>query len=52
MPDANMAQVYNYFSDNGENGYKMATFRDDWKKLTDQDKRDLRTGIGDGTLTY
>ncbi len=52
MPDANMAEVFNYLSDNKQNGYTMSQFRDDWSKLTDQDKRDLRTGIGDGTLTY
>lgn len=47
-----MIDVYNYFSDNKTNGYKLAEFRNDWKALTDQDKHDLKTGIQDGTFDY
>lgn len=33
-------------------GETLRAFTDEWKGLTDQDKVELRTGIGDGTLTY
>jgi hypothetical protein len=52
MADATMLDVFNYMSDNKSNGYKLATFKNDWSNLTDQDKADLKAGIGDGTLTY
>ncbi len=52
MSDASLAEIYDYFSDNKQNDYKMGQFRDEWKKLTDQDKADLKKGIGDRTLTY
>jgi hypothetical protein len=52
MGDATMLDVFNYMSDNKTNGYKLASFKADWSKLTDQDKADLKAGIGDGTLTY
>jgi hypothetical protein len=53
MPDtkpANMSEVYKYFERGTD--YKMVAFRKDWAKLTDQDKADLRNGIGDGTFNY
>lgn len=46
---ANMAEVFKFFA---QNGYTMEKFRNDWRALTDQDKTDLRNGIGNGTLTY
>lgn len=52
MADATMSDVFNYFSDGKTNDYKMSQFRTDWAGLTDQDKADLKRGIGDGTLTY
>lgn len=30
----------------------LKEFSEDWKRLTDQDKLDLKTGIGNGTFTY
>jgi hypothetical protein len=32
----------------------VGQFRDEWTKqgLTDQDKREIREGIGNGTMTY
>lgn len=30
----------------------LKQFTDGWKRLTDQDKADLKQGIADGTLTY
>lgn len=29
-----------------------AAFAKEWKTLTEQDKEDLKRGIGDGSLTY
>lgn len=29
-----------------------AEFTKEWRALSDADKTDLKTGIGDGTLTY
>jgi hypothetical protein len=31
---------------------KPGEFREEWAQLTDQDKTDLKNGIGDGSLTY
>lgn len=47
-----MLDVFNYFSDNKTNGYKIGQFRTDWKELTAQDKEDLKTGITNGTFDY
>jgi hypothetical protein len=47
-----MLDVFNYFSDNKTNGYKLAAFKADWTKLSDKDKEDLKSGIANGTLTY
>lgn len=34
-------------------GYaKLADFSADWKKLTEQDKADIRKGLADGTFNY
>lgn len=52
MAEATMLDVFNYFSEDKTNDYKLARFKNDWSKLTDQDKTDLKTGIGNGTLTY
>lgn len=47
MPDGTMLDVKNYF------GYTSASsFAADWKKLSAQDKTDLKSGIADGTLNY
>jgi hypothetical protein len=43
---ASLAEVRNFF---GMDGKEMVS---SWRKLTDQGKTDLRTGIGNGTLTY
>lgn len=47
-----MLDVFNYFSENKTNGYKLASFKADWAKLTDKDKSDLKSGIQNGTFTY
>ena len=46
MPEATMVEVMRFF------GMQIATFRKEWEKLTDQDKAQLKRGIGDGTLNY
>jgi hypothetical protein len=35
-------------------GMSVGQFRDEWTKqgLTDDDKRQIRQGLGDGTMTY
>lgn len=35
-------------------GMNVGQFRDEWTKqgLTDDDKRQIRQGLGDGTMTY
>jgi len=30
----------------------IATFRKEWANMTDTDKKQIATGIGNGTLTY
>jgi hypothetical protein len=49
---AGMLEVFKYFSDNKTNDYRLAEFRKDWEALSEKDKADLRTGIGNGSLTY
>lgn len=47
MAQASLSQVREFF------GIEQAgTFRKEWTALSEQDKSDLRNGIGDGTLTY
>lgn len=43
---ATLKQVRDFF---GLDGKEMVA---EWRKLTDTDKTDLRTGIGNGTLSY
>lgn len=47
-----MLAVFDYFSDNRTNDYKLAAFKADWGKMTDKDKEDLKSGIANGTLNY
>lgn len=57
---ATMTDVYNFLAGDGKNkpntdqkaAYPLARFRAHWGELTDQDKADLRTGIGDGSFNY
>jgi hypothetical protein len=47
MADATMVEVKDYF------GYsKLSEFRSDWNNLSDKDKTELKSGIGNGTETY
>lgn len=63
---AGMVQVYDFLAGSGLGAdgtpikptkeqkaeFPLAQFRAEWAELTDQDKLDLRTGIGNGSLTY
>jgi hypothetical protein len=49
---ASMVEVFNFFSDGKTNDYKLAQFRKDWGELSEQDKVDLRSGVGNGSFTY
>jgi len=33
-------------------GYPLGEFAKQWRRLTDQDKVELKAGLTDGTLTY
>jgi hypothetical protein len=47
MPDATLGQVKDFF------GYPtLAAFSADWKQVSNEDRAQIRAGIGDGTLTY
>ena len=48
MSEATLKGVREFF------GMTVGQFRDEWTKqgLTDQDKREIREGIGNGTMTY
>lgn len=47
MADATLKQVKDFFGE--ENTAKFAA---EWRQLSEQDKADLRAGIGNGTFTY
>ena len=44
---ASLIEVKNYFGH-----AKLTEFKKDWEKLDDDSRLQLRTGIGNGTLTY
>jgi hypothetical protein len=46
MPDATMVDVMKFF------GMRPAEFRPQWNALSEQDKKDLKQGIGDESHTY
>lgn len=49
MAQATLKTVADYFKLPGET---LKDFRAQWDALSDQDKTDLKNGLGDGTLTY
>ena len=51
MADATLKQVADFFVVK-ENGDTLTKFSAEWKLLSDQDKADIKSGIGDGTLNY
>lgn len=46
MPDATLKQVIDYF------GLPMSQFAKEWKAVSDEDKAQIKAGIGDGSFTY
>lgn len=48
-PLATLKDVAAYFRRPGET---LSQFSAEWKELSDKDRTDLRTGIGDGTYNY
>ena len=46
MADAGVKELKEFF------GMDAATFMREWKELSDEDKADLKKGVGDGTFTY
>lgn len=49
---AGIAKLYQYLSDGRTNGYTMAQFTSEWRKLDGPSKKQLLGGILDHTLTY
>ena len=49
MAQATLKEIADFFRLPGESLTKFGT---EWKALTDEDKADLKQGIGNGTLTY
>lgn len=46
MADASIKEVMAFF------GMTAQEFTKEWRKMSQQDKEELRRGIGDGSLTY
>lgn len=53
MSEATLKQVREFF-DTPARPMALADFRKEWQNggLTEQDKAEIRAGIGDGTLNY
>lgn len=49
MAQATLKQVADFFRTEGDT---LKKFSDEWKLLPEQDREDLKSGIGNGTLTY
>jgi hypothetical protein len=52
MPDATIKQVSEFFKTGDPSRDALKAFSAEWKALSDQDKADLKAGIGNGTFTY
>ncbi len=46
MADANLKEIMAYF---GMTGSQMTK---EWKLLSDEDKKEIKEGLGNGSLTY
>ena len=46
MPDAKLTEIMAFFD------MPIKEFRDEWARLSDTDKAQIRAGIGDGSFTY
>ncbi len=52
LKEASIGDVFAFFSDNKSNGYTMGQFSKEWKTLDEKQRKEIRTGIGNGSLTY
>lgn len=48
---ANIKQVREFF-DHPDRKLGLSEFKDDWGQMTEQDKTDIKNGIGDGSFDY
>lgn len=46
---ATVKEVYDFFKETYTN---LSAFSADWKTLSESDKEQIKTGIGDGSFTY
>lgn len=46
MPDATLKQVIDYF------GISMTQFAKEWKQLSEEERQQIKAGIGDKSFTY
>lgn len=55
MPEkATLNQIVNFFGRDPDTGgfRSLSDFRTEWLKLSEQDREQIATGIGNGSLTY
>lgn len=48
---ANIKQVREFFT-HPDRPLSLTEFKNDWGQMTDQDKDQIKNGIGNGSLTY
>jgi len=49
MADTSLMEVYRFFKRPEDT---IASFGVEWRALTDQDRKDLKSGLADGSLNY
>ena len=49
MADTTLTEVYRFFKRPEDT---IASFAAEWRALTDQDRKDLKSGLANGSLTY
>jgi hypothetical protein len=52
MAEGTIKQVADFFKTGDAERDRLANFTAEWKQLTDEDKAQLREGIGNGSFTY
>jgi len=52
MADATATEVMRFFDFTEDGKQNVAKFRKEWAELSDEDKAAIKTGIGNGTLSY
>ena len=51
MAEATLKEIREFFN-SPDRPMTLSTLKVDWNDLTEQDRTDLKAGIGNGTLTY